>query len=141
MKRATKRSPAPNFDDVKKAEFLRLLREKRCSRMAAADGVGTSRITVWRHMDADPDFRRRVSEAEMDVEREKILEVEDALFQAAINGHVTAQQVFLYNRAPERWKDKRAVAVGMHMQADEAARILSGMLGVPATALLEGSVH
>ena len=35
--------------------------------------------------------------------------VEDALFDAAESGNVTAIQVYLYNRVPERWSDKRNV--------------------------------
>ena len=35
--------------------------------------------------------------------------VEDALFKTAIEGNVTAQLAFLFNRADDRWRDKRAV--------------------------------
>jgi hypothetical protein len=35
--------------------------------------------------------------------------VENALFQSALDGNVTAQQVWLYSRCPDRWRDKRAV--------------------------------
>ncbi|MBA7649709.1 hypothetical protein ES703_57507 [subsurface metagenome] len=35
--------------------------------------------------------------------------VENALFEAATSGNVTAIQVYLYNRNPERWADKRSV--------------------------------
>ena len=38
--------------------------------------------------------------------------VENALFQAAIGGNVTACQVWLYNRMPDRWADRRNVRIG-----------------------------
>ncbi len=50
-------------------------------------------------------FAEAVSEAESDA----IGKVENALFEAAISGNVTAIQVYLYNRAPKRWTDKRNI--------------------------------
>ena len=35
--------------------------------------------------------------------------VEDALYKSALDGNVTAQLAFLFNRAPKRWADKRAL--------------------------------
>lgn len=34
-------------------------------------------------------------------------QVEDALFQAAVSGNVTACLAFLYSRDPENWSDRR----------------------------------
>ena len=59
-------------------------------------------------MHKDDGFRDAVDQAEMDANEC----VEDALFAAAVGGNVTAQQVWLYNRAPERWKDRRNIRVG-----------------------------
>ena len=39
----------------------------------------------------------------------RINTVEDALFKSAIEGNTTAQIFFLTNRAPDKWKDRRAV--------------------------------
>ena len=48
-------------------------------------------------------LHRKTSEAESDA----IGKVENALFEAATSGNVTAMQVYLYNRDPKRWTDKR----------------------------------
>jgi hypothetical protein len=40
--------------------------------------------------------------------------VEDALFKAARCGNVTACQVWLHNRGPDRWQDRRNLRVGGH---------------------------
>jgi ribosomal protein S18 acetylase RimI-like enzyme len=70
----------------------------------AAHNAGVSRWTVHNFRLGNPDF--------VDDERDAILDsvemVEDALFKAAIGGNVTACQVWLYNRAPEQWRDMRA---------------------------------
>ena len=90
------------FDRLKKDEFLELLREGM-RRGKAAGEVGVNRATVQRHMNRYPTFADEVSEAEMHADEE----VEDALYQAAISGNVVAIQVWLYNRRPERWQDRR----------------------------------
>jgi hypothetical protein len=55
-------------------------------------------------MNADPKFAEEVERAEMEANET----VENALFEAAQSGNVVAIQVWLYNRMPDRWKDKRA---------------------------------
>jgi len=57
-------------------------------------------------MNADPKFAAEVERAEMEANET----VENALYEAALSGNVVACQVWLYNRTPERWKDKRAAA-------------------------------
>ena len=39
--------------------------------------------------------------------------VEDALYQAAISGNVRAIEIWLYNRSPEKWADRRQSKVEM----------------------------
>ncbi len=56
---------------------------------------------------ADPAFAAAVEQAEMEANEL----VEDALFQAAQSGNVVACQVWLYNRMPARWQDKRNLSV------------------------------
>jgi hypothetical protein len=92
------------FDTHKKEKFLALLREGS-RRGKAAKAVGVTRQTVAEHCRADPDFAAQVSTAEIVADEL----VEDALYTAAINGNVVACQVWLYNRQPERWKDRRAI--------------------------------
>lgn len=92
------------FGAVKRAAFLTALREGS-RRGAAAEAVGISRETVRLAYNADPDFAAQVEQAEMDANEP----VEDALYQAALAGNVVAAQVWLYNRMPERWQDRRRV--------------------------------
>jgi len=92
------------FDSIKKDEYLGLLRQGH-TRGLAASLVGIHRATVSTHMKKDTGFAEAVSEAESDA----IGKVENALFEAAMSGNVTAIQVYLYNRNPERWADRRSV--------------------------------
>ncbi|MFC1981083.1 class I SAM-dependent methyltransferase [Chloroflexota bacterium] len=92
------------FDSIKKDEYLELLRQGH-TRGLAASLVGIHRATVSTHMKKDKGFTEAVSEAESDA----IGKVENALFEAATSGNVTAMQVYLYNRNPERWADRRSV--------------------------------
>jgi hypothetical protein len=48
-------------------------------------------------------FAKEVSQAEMLADDE----VENALYTAAVSGNVTACQVWLYNRRPDAWADRR----------------------------------
>lgn len=90
------------FTDEKKAEYIRLLSEGG-RRHASAKAVGVTPPTVNAHMKDSPDFAMAVANAE--IEANEI--VENALFTQATKGNVTAIQVWLYNRANDRWVDKR----------------------------------
>lgn len=92
------------FGDEKKAAYLEQLRNG-VRRMAAARAVGVDPDTVSIHKAKDPEFAAACEQAEL----EACEQVEDALFQAAISGNVVACQVYLYNRMPSRWRDKRNV--------------------------------
>jgi hypothetical protein len=102
-KRAAARPRAPKFSEAKREQYLTELREG-ARRGAAAESVGISRETARVWMRDNAAFREQVEQAEMDANEL----VEDALFQAASSGNVTAIQVWLYNRTPERWRDMRA---------------------------------
>lgn len=94
------------FDSIKKEEYLALLRQGH-TRGLAASLVGIHRATVSIHMKKDNGFAKAVSEAESDA----IGKVENALFEAAIGGNITAIQVYLYNRNPDRWTDRRNIRI------------------------------
>src|SRR5687768_14396747 len=105
---ATVESPKPRTFRKLSADtieaYLDLLREGK-RRGQAAREVGVHRSTI-------ADYRRLSDEfatEERDAERDAIEQVEESLFQTALAGNVTAIQVFLYNRAPERWADRRNV--------------------------------
>ena len=92
------------FDRAKKDEYLGLLREGT-RRGQAAHHVGVNPSTVQRHMQRYPSFTEEVSQAEMLANEE----VENALYTAAVSGNVTACQVWLYNRLPDTWADRRNI--------------------------------
>lgn len=111
-------APRTKFDEVKKTYYIRLIRQG-FRRYRAAEMVGLSYGTIARHMDREPDFARAVSEAEA----AKIDEVEEALYETAIAGNVTAQQVVLYNRRSEAWADQRMIKSRLEAAQLEAERI------------------
>jgi len=90
------------FDDIKKAKYLGALRQG-LRRGAAARAAGISRETVRSLVKNDKDFARQQEEAEADA----CDIIEDALFQKAKSGNVTACIYWLQNRSPDRWQDKR----------------------------------
>jgi len=97
-------SRRPKFGKRRKQAYLDALRQG-ARRGAAAASVGVTRETVRLHRKKDPDFADAEEEAELEAHEL----VEDALFQAAISGNVTACQVWLYNRRPDRWQDRRNI--------------------------------
>lgn len=75
----------PKFDDTKRGKFVECLNQGM-TRGEAANQCGVSRETVRKHMRADSAFAKTVSEAEMNANEA----VEEALYQAALSGNVTA---------------------------------------------------
>ena len=95
------------FDALKKKNYLEHISNGH-TRAYAATLVGVHRSTVVDHMKADKEFAGAVSDAEGDA----LGKVVNALHEAAVSGNVTAIQVFLYNRDPVNWKDKRNIQLG-----------------------------
>jgi len=91
------------FTANKREEYLALLSENGLGRLRAAKQVGVTRHTVLAYAKDNPEFAEARDQAEMEANEQ----VENALFEAAKSGHVTACQVWLYNRMPDRWSDKR----------------------------------
>lgn len=92
------------FNDRRRAVYLDFLREGM-RRGAAAVATGISRETVHHTIHNDPEFAAAVDRAELDA----CEPVEDALYQAAVSGNVHACEVWLYNRIPGKWADRRNV--------------------------------
>jgi len=92
------------FGKRRKQAYLDALRQG-ARRGAAAASVGVTRETVRLHRQKDPEFAKAEEQAEMEAHEL----VESSLFRAALSGNVTAAQVWLYNRMPERWQDKRNI--------------------------------
>jgi hypothetical protein len=123
------------FGDNKKAAYLEALRGGN-HRYTAARSVGVSAELIRLYRKAFPAFGDEEDEAE----KEANGAVENALFQAAVGGNVTAQQVWLYNRCPERWKDQRNLNIrkGLEDMTDEELLAVAaagrGGVGAPAGA-------
>jgi hypothetical protein len=92
------------FGIEEKKLYCDLLRKGRRRGLAARE-LGFDYITIYKHIQLYPTFEADVKLAEHEANQS----VEESLFQAAQSGNVTAAQVWLYNRMPEEWKDKRAV--------------------------------
>lgn len=106
------------FDAVKREAYLAALRTG-ARRGAAAESVGISRQSVNNYRKAHPEFVREESEAEGEANEL----VEDALFEAAVSGNTTAIQVWLYNRAPERWQDRRGAREAGALEVGDIAEL------------------
>src|SRR5690349_5830109 len=65
---------------------------------AAAEQVGLSRPDFYDDLDDDEEFKHRVDKAE----REATEHVEEALYQAAVSGNVTAGRIWLERRDPPK---------------------------------------
>jgi hypothetical protein len=95
-------SRVAKFGPKKREVYFQALREG-ARRTAAAKAAGISSEWVRRTRKDDPHFAEQESEAELDANER----VEDAMFKSALEGNVTAMQVWLYNRMPDRWADRR----------------------------------
>jgi hypothetical protein len=127
---------AIRFDAIKKAEVLRLIREEGYGKCAAAKQVGIHVSTFWNHLKSDPEFADDLSRAEMKGTGVKVENVEGALYNTALAGNVTAQQVYLYNKAGDTWKDRRNLQVTGEITVEASARVLSLALGLPIENIL-----
>jgi hypothetical protein len=85
----------PRFTEERRTTFIESLREG-CWRATGARAAGVHFSTVRRHMLADPDFAAAVEDAELDANTA----VENALYQRALDGNVTACLAWLYSRMP-----------------------------------------
>ncbi len=92
------------FTVKKQEKFLQLVSEGS-RRGIAAESVGVTRQCVSYLAGHNEEFAKALELAEMDANEQ----VEDALFQAATSGNVVAIQVWLYNRSPQEWADRRRV--------------------------------
>jgi hypothetical protein len=76
------------FSAIKREKYLKLLREGN-HRTTASRAVGVSHALVCMYRQAYPEFAQEEEHAEMEANGQ----VENALFQAAIKGNVTACQI------------------------------------------------
>lgn len=117
------------FGETKRAAFLQLLRAGG-RRGASARAVGVDPDTISIFYRRYPDFLVDLEKAEMEANDV----VEDALFKAAKNGNVVACQVWLYNRVPDRWADKRQVNSTITLR--DEAELVAKRYGLDTEAVL-----
>lgn len=98
------RAPLAKFDSIKRKRYLDLLADGN-TRYNSAYAAGVSHELVRQYRMATPGWKEEEGFAEALANGK----VANALFQAALDGNVTAIQVWLYNRASDQWKDKRNV--------------------------------
>jgi hypothetical protein len=95
----------PRFTDRRRDVFVEALRDGAW-RTSAAQAAGVHFSTVRRHMITDAAFADEVEEAELDANTA----VENALYERALGGNITACLAWLYSRMPDRWRDMRHTA-------------------------------
>ncbi len=76
----------------------------------AAKELMVSPSSIVHYSRAHPEFHAILAEARMAAIRLKNENVEDALYQKAIDGDVSAVKFWLTNRSPSRWTDRRHIA-------------------------------
>lgn len=105
--------PLPNANKLPETTRLVYLAhlEKGLRRNAAAlkTGITSECVRKWRR--ADLDFE----EAELRAEEIAAEKIEDALWEAAMNGNTQAQLYWLNNRAPKRWRDMKQKQVDVQV--------------------------
>lgn len=103
--RTKKNVTQPSITDWETVEKLQLLEEWSTQGLYIKDiaaMMGVCVTTVYDWMNKNPDIAAAIKKG-----RDKSIDmVENALFQSAINGNVTAMIFYLKNRAPERYKDR-----------------------------------
>lgn len=92
------------FDEQAKRRYVAVMK-KRPHRMAAAEEIGFSWMTVKKHLKNDPAFLANVEQAEMHV----IEQVEGVVLDMALDENLNAAKFFLLNRSPDRWKDQQVL--------------------------------
>lgn len=113
---------AERFGPVGKANFIEELRGG-ARRRDACETLGVSRERVIAELEKDQRFADGVMTAE--IEANEL--VEKALFDAAKSGNVAAIKVWLFNRLPHRWAERKKPKVGKPEDevAESVAEILS----------------
>lgn len=115
------------FGERQRKKYLDALRSG-VGKGEAARAAGVSRDLVRLYRTHHPSFLDDEAEA-IDAATDR---VENALFKAALDGNVTACQVWLYNRRANAWKDQRSLKATIvrrsaaEMTDDELAAIASG---------------
>lgn len=100
------------FEKELQTEFCNCIsRGLRVSHASAACGI--SRSTFYRHLETDPEFKLAYEDAEETANDN----VEHALYTAAMEGDVKAQQIWLYNKRRNAWADSKNIKLDANVAA------------------------
>jgi hypothetical protein len=97
--------------------------EKGSSIRKSCEAAGVSTVAFWKWRRDNKDLEEKVKE----IQEANIMEVEDAVFISARDGDSRAQEFYLTNRAPDRWKKR---LYNQLANPDDTA-LLSGLKTVP----------
>ena len=118
------------FDERRQGAYLNQIRDGM-RRTRAAEAVGINYRTVYQERLNNPEFAEKERLAEM----EACDVVEDALYNAAISGNIRAIEMWLYNRFPTRWTDKRDTKVQQQVVVESGKGELEEIINILETAL------
>jgi len=96
-----------NKGNALKKEMIIVSLGNGCTVTASCEAAGISRKTFYRWLKADTEFAELVAHTEQSA----TLCVEDALWNKAVDGNVTAMIFWLCNREADRWKNVNKVEV------------------------------
>lgn len=118
----------PDSQEEAANDFLHLLAQGE-GRLNAAVIVGWTPAQMERWM-RDDEFAKLVYE----VEERKTENVEKVLYEKATGGHMDAIKMFLFNRKPERWSDRKHVDIAGHVEVEHGMVVavkeaVHGLLG------------
>lgn len=99
-----------SFTAAKRQRYLKLLEDGHTF-AAAAEAVEVSPALVWSLRRTDEEFREQVEASRERGIDSATADVEDSLLSQAKKGNVVAIQVWLYNRRPDRWRDRRNIEI------------------------------
>lgn len=119
----TRRGNNAGFTEGELASLLTALRmAASIPRACVVAGIAVS--SLYARMKVDPELRARVDEAREEADEAVI----SALFTRATKEHDTTAMIFwLKNRQPDKWRDRRELAIG---DVQTAAKRYAEQLGV-----------
>ncbi len=98
------------FTAERQARYLEALEEGKTF-AECAEKVGVSHVLVWQYRKQNPEFAERFDESREKGIESGVCEAENSLLNQAKAGNVRAIEVYLYNKAPHKWRDRRNVEI------------------------------
>jgi hypothetical protein len=85
------------------------------TKLMAARSVGVGTGAIYRWQQEDPDFDDAVKKLQVEIDNIRTTMVEESMFDRIVAGDASAAECifWLKNRAPDRWRDRKDVSVGI----------------------------